>query len=102
MDLIHAEDIAKANILGINSDVSNEFFNVGSGKETKVSELAEIMMEIMGSKTPINFVPEDTQKVKNRRSSTEKIKSLLGFIPQISPIEGLTIYINKMNDSKNR
>ena len=102
MDLIHAEDIAKANILGINSNISNEFFNVGSGKETKVSELAEIMMGIMDSKTPINFVPEDTQKVKNRRSSTEKIKSLLGFIPQITPIEGLTRYINKMNDTENR
>lgn len=93
MDLIHAEDIAKANILGINSEVTNEFFNVGSGKETKVSELAEIMMDIMDKKVEITYVPEDSQKVKNRRSNTEKISNLLKFTPKIDPIRGLTNFL---------
>ena len=97
MDLIHAEDIARANMLGMTSNVTGEFFNVGSGKETKVSELAEMMMEIMGTNTPINFEPTDTQKVKNRRSSTGKIKALLGFTPKVSPKEGLTRYILNKN-----
>ena len=94
MDLIHAKDIAKANLLGINSKITGEFFNVGSGKETKVSELAEIMMDIIGNKVNINYEPNDTQKVKNRRSSTEKIFNLLNFTPEIDPIIGLTNFIN--------
>ena len=48
MDLIHAEDIARANILGIESDIEGEFFNVGTGVETSVLELANLMMKIMG------------------------------------------------------
>ena len=101
MDLIHAEDIAKANLLGMESDVSNEFFNVGSGKETKVVDLAKIMMSIIGKETEIVFEPEDTQKVKNRRSSTEKINTMLGFVPEVTPEIGLSRYVEKMNDSKN-
>ena len=97
MDLIHALDIANANMLGMNSDVTGEFFNVGSGKETKVSELAEMMMEIMATKTEIHFEPTDTQKVKNRRSSTEKINKFLDFTPSVTPMEGLTRYILNKN-----
>jgi UDP-glucose 4-epimerase len=98
MDLIHAEDIARANLLGMQSNTTKEFFNVGSGVETKVSELAEIMMDIMGNKVKINYEPNDSQKVKNRRSSTEKIKSLLNFTPNVNPIVGLTRYITNKND----
>ena len=100
MDLIHAKDIAKANIMGMESEVTNEFFNVGSGKETKVSELAKIMMGIIGNKVDINYEPNDSQKVKNRRSSTEKISKLLNFTPEITPTVGLTNFIKSKNDSK--
>lgn len=93
MDLIHAKDIAKANIMGMESEVTNEFFNVGSGKETKVSELAKIMMGIIGNKVDINYEPNDSQKVKNRRSNTEKISNLLKFTPKIDPIRGLTNFL---------
>ena len=51
-------------------------------------------MEIMEQKTKINFEPTDTQKVKNRRSSTKKINELLGFTPSVTPMEGLTKYIS--------
>lgn len=98
MDLIHAEDIACANLLGINSEVTGEFFNVGSGEETKVSELAKIMMDIIGNKVKIIFKPNDSQKVKNRKSSTKKISTLLKFTPSISPLDGLTKYIKNQND----
>jgi len=96
MDLIHAEDIAKANILGLESDVSNEFFNVGSGKETSVLELAKMMMEMMDKEVEINIVPQDSQKVKNRRSSTNKINQLLKFVPTKTVKQGLEQYLNSL------
>jgi len=96
MDLIHAEDIARANILGLESDVSGEFFNVGSGKETSVLELAKLMMEMMDTEVEINIVPQDSQKVKNRRSSTEKINKLLNFTPTKTVEEGLKQYLDTL------
>ena len=50
-------------------------------------------MDIIGNKVNINYEPNDTQKVKNRRSSTEKIFNLLKFTPEIDPIRGLTNFI---------
>lgn len=104
MDLIHAEDIARANILGLESDVSGEFFNVGSGKETSVLELATLMMEMMDTEVEINIVPQDSQKVKNRRSSIDKINQLLNFSPTKTVKEGLTQYLQtiKNNDNQDR
>ena len=101
MDLIHADDIARANMLGLESDISGEFFNVGSGSETKVSELAEIMMGVMNKKINIIYKDDDSQKVKNRRSSTDKIKTMLNFIPKVKVIDGLTNYINSMSINDN-
>lgn len=96
MDLIHAEDIARANILGLESDVSGEFFNVGSGKETSVLELAKLMMEMMDTEVEINIVPQDSQKVKNRRSSTDKINQLLNFVPTKTVKQGLKQYLETL------
>ncbi|MBJ23431.1 MAG: hypothetical protein CMB64_02060 [Euryarchaeota archaeon] len=93
MDLIHADDIARANMMGLESDVTNEFFNVGSGEETTVTDLAKTMMDIMKLKVNIIYKNDDSQKVKNRRSSTKKINDLLGFTPKVKVKDGLTKYI---------
>src|SRR5215210_4905587 len=40
MDFVHVEDIARANILALKSDVTDEVFNVASGVETSLDDLA--------------------------------------------------------------
>ena len=100
MDLIHAKDIAWANILGLESDVTREFFNVGTGIETSVKELAYFLMKEIGATVQIKYIPEDTQKVKNRRAATEKIKKFLNFEPTITVAAGLKRYVESRRDHK--
>ncbi len=45
-DFIHVEDIANANYLAMNSDVSNLHVNVGTGNSISILELAKIMIDI--------------------------------------------------------
>ena len=45
-DFIHVEDIANANYLAMDSDVSNLHVNVGTGKSISILELAKIMIDI--------------------------------------------------------
>ncbi len=40
MDFVHVHDIARANMLAAKSDVTDEVFNVASGTETSLNELA--------------------------------------------------------------
>ena len=45
MDFIYIEDIARANVLAASPDVTDEVFNVASGVETSLLELAQKLLE---------------------------------------------------------
>src|SRR6201995_2975615 len=49
MDFVYVEDIARANILAATADVTDEVFNVASGVETSLLELAQALLDVMGS-----------------------------------------------------
>src|SRR5207253_5690928 len=48
MDMTYVTDIARANVLALESDVTNDFINVGTGKATSVLQVAETMMDVTG------------------------------------------------------
>lgn len=90
MDFIYIEDIARANVAGLKSDVSDEVFNVASGVETTLQELAEALMRVMGKKLEPEYGPErKVNAVPRRLASVEKAKRLLGWEPQVDLEEGL-------------
>ena len=51
MDFVHVHDIARANMLAATSDVTDEVFNVASGTETSLIELAQMLAKVMGSRS---------------------------------------------------
>jgi UDP-glucose 4-epimerase len=90
MDFIYIEDIARANVLGLKSDVTNEVFNVASGVETTLLELAETLMRVMGRKLEPEYGPErKVNAVPRRLASTERAERLLGFKSQVDLEEGM-------------
>jgi UDP-glucose 4-epimerase len=90
MDFVYVEDIARANILAAGNAVTDEVFNVASGTETSLKQLAQLMLKVMGSKLGIEFGPERTvNPVARRLASTEKAERLLGFRTEVSLEEGL-------------
>jgi len=95
MDLVHSSDAARANILAMfNDDVKNEFFNVGTGKETSLKQLLEIIERLLGKKAKVKHIESDPHLVRRRCSSIEKIEKMLGFHPQVEVEEGTRRYIN--------
>jgi UDP-glucose 4-epimerase len=90
MDFIYIDDIARANVAGLKSDVSDEVFNVASGVETGLQELADALMRVMGKKLTPEYGPErKVNAVPRRLASTEKAKRLLGWEAQVDLDEGL-------------
>ena len=51
MDFVYTTDIARANLLAAESDVTDGVFNIGDGTETSLLELAEALLEVMGVAT---------------------------------------------------
>lgn len=91
MDFVYVEDIARANVLAAVADVSDEVFNVASGVETSLAELAHVLLEVMGSELSVEFGPERAvNKVPRRLADTSRAHERLGFEAKVNVRDGLT------------
>ena len=88
-DFIFVDDVARANILGMMADCSDEFFNIGSGIGTTVNELVELLLELTGSDLKIEYHPQAQSFVTHRLGSVDKAKSMLGFQAGTPLLDGL-------------
>lgn len=91
MDFVYIDDVARSNVLALQSDVSDEVFNVASGIETSLRDLAEALLRVMGGTgLEPEYGPErSVNPVSRRLASTEKAERLLGFKAQVGLDEGL-------------
>jgi UDP-glucose 4-epimerase len=88
MDFVHVVDVARANILAAKADVSDEVFNVASGTETSLAQLAELLTLVMArpSLSPLFEQERSVNPVSRRVGSTEKAERSLGFRAEV-PLE---------------
>jgi UDP-glucose 4-epimerase len=90
MDFIFTRDIARANLLAAQADVTDEVFNVASGEETSLLQLAEKLLAAMDSNLDLEFGPERTvNKVSRRLADTTAARGRLGFEAEVGIDEGL-------------
>jgi UDP-glucose 4-epimerase len=101
MDFVYVEDVARANILALQSDVSAQVFNVASGSETSLKQLAEALLEVMGSRLRPEYGPErNVNPVSRRLADTSKAERLLGFRAQVDLSEGLARLVDWWRDRR--
>lgn len=101
MDFVYIEDIARANILAAKADVSDDFFNVASGTEASLNDLAHALLKIMGSDLKPEYREErKANPVQRRLADIEKARSLLGFEAQIDLEEGLRRLVQWWKEKK--
>jgi UDP-glucose 4-epimerase len=90
MDFIYIEDVARANILAAKSAVSDEVFNVASGVETSLAELADRLGRAMGMELGPEFGPErKVNAVSRRLADTVNASARIGFEARTDLDEGL-------------
>ena len=90
MDFVFTEDIARANLLAASADVTDEVFNIGSGTETSLTELAQALLRAMGSDLPLEFgPPRGVNSVTRRLADVSQAAERLGWKSEITLDEGL-------------
>jgi UDP-glucose 4-epimerase len=95
MDFVYIDDVARSNILALRSDVSDEVFNVASGVETSLNELAAALLRVMRSNLRPEYGPErKVNPVSRRLADTSKAERVLGFRAEVSLDEGLRSLVN--------
>jgi UDP-glucose 4-epimerase len=90
MDFIYIDDIARANVLALRSDLEDDVFNVASGTETSLCDLAAALARAMGSAVaPVHGPERSINPVPRRLASTERAERLLGFKSSVDLEQGL-------------
>ena len=90
MDFVHVADIARANILAARADVTDEVFNIASGTETSLVELAAALGAVMKSDlAPEHGPARAVNGVTRRLADTSAAARRLGFRAEIGLRDGL-------------
>ena len=88
-DFIHVTDVARANILALQSEATDEYFNIGMGVRTTINELVALLLEITGSTLQPEYRPQERMFVTHRVGSTDKAEKMLGFRATLPLRDGL-------------
>jgi nucleoside-diphosphate-sugar epimerase len=88
-DFVHVRDVADANVHAMASDVSDETFNVGSGGEASVREVAEKLIEITGAAVEPQYDTSQRVLMMRRVGTNTRAKEKLGWQISIDLDEGL-------------
>lgn len=90
MDFVFTEDIARANLLAATADVTDEVFNIGSGTETSLAELAGALQRVMRSGQPLEFgPPRGVNAVTRRLADISRARQRLDWKPEVGLEDGL-------------
>jgi len=91
MDLIHVTDVARANLLAAVSPATDAVFNVGSGAEISLLDLARLFAVAMGRPDlrPVHMPERAVNPVPRRLAATDAARTVLGFSSAVPPKEGI-------------
>jgi UDP-glucose 4-epimerase len=91
MDFVYTDDIARANVLAAASDVTDAVFNIGTGTETSLIDLAGLLLRVMGSDLEVEFgPPRAVNKVPKRIADVSAAAQRLGWKADVDLEEGLS------------
>jgi len=96
-DFVHIDDVVKANVLAMDSDINHRFLNVGSGLPTSVLDLANLIIEVSGLPLEPIHGPELSGDVKATQSDIKLIRKLLNWEPKMKLDDWLTKIISNNN-----
>lgn len=93
-DFVHVSDIAQAlRSVALHADFNAEAYNLGNGLETTIGELASLIVQTLGGKSPITFTGEQREGDPLRwRADIAKL-SALGYRHQMPLDKGIRDYV---------
>lgn len=97
-DFIYVEDVARANIAALQSGTPFGYYNVGTGVQTTIKQLCDLILALKQSKLAVIYKPysddDARQLVKNRIGCVDKAKNELDFHYHFSLEDGLKTLIH--------
>ena len=86
-DFVHVNDVVNANIMSMDSDVTHEFFNVGTNTTITIIEVAKTIIEYSGLNIEPIFGPALDGDVQQTKANIDLIKKEIGWKPSIMLVD---------------
>ncbi len=105
-DFIHVSDIIQANLLAMEKhDADYDVFNVGTGRQTTILEVAEVLMKQLAPELNIQPKIEHAFRqgdIRHCFADITKIQERLDFVPRIQFADGLDDLVLWVRDRQAR
>ena len=88
-DYVYVEDVARANVLALENKIPSGAYNIGTGVETSVNELYEILLEVSGKDLPPQHGPAKSGEQLRSSVDTSLADRVLGWRPEVGLPAGL-------------
>lgn len=98
-DYVYVGDVVRANLMALNHKGSG-IYNIGTGIETSVSELAETMIRVTGSSSEIRHIPKKQGEQQYSCLSPEKAYLELGWKPEVDFEQGIKLTVEWFKKNK--
>jgi len=82
-------------VTGSAPDVNQLVLNVGSGQETSMRQLAQLILDVTGSSAEILYAPRNETGVSRLCADTELAAKMLGFKPRTGLMDGLKLTLKE-------
>ncbi len=93
-DFVFVDNVVQANMLAMNNKKAvNQVFNIGSGGQVTILEVAELITDFLGKDTKPEFLPARAGDPLHTKADISKARSLLGFDPKIDFKQGLRLTV---------
>ena len=94
VDFVYVGDVVRANLLACDAKAKDAIVNVCSGVETRMKDLAELLLELTGSTVGIEYKPEPPGPLPARRyGDVRRAEELLGFRAETKLRDGVRALI---------
>jgi UDP-glucose 4-epimerase len=90
-DFTYIDDVVEATLLaGISSKAEGQVYNVGTGRETTINQLARMIIRITNAQVEPTYIDRrDIDNIRRRVVNIEKIRRELRWVPSVIIEEGL-------------
>jgi len=87
---LYVGDLARAHALALSPRAAGRTYNLDGDEEVSILRLAETVLRLTGSPSPIQFVPPRGGDYRGVAVSSERARRELGWRPQVPFEEGMT------------
>jgi UDP-glucose 4-epimerase len=87
-DFVHVRDLIQGFLLIADKAAAGEVFNVGSGEETSMERLVDVIGQVTGQTPRVHQIPQITKDTYRLVADITKLRSL-GYTPRVSLTDGI-------------